>query len=61
MGFNRRIVVSEARCAVRININCDEHLAWIAKRWLKGERSAILRDSFCIRRADRLIRRLGNG
>jgi hypothetical protein len=38
MGLNRRIVVSEARCAVRINIDCDDHLAWIAKRWLKGER-----------------------
>jgi hypothetical protein len=38
MGLNRRIVVSEARCAVRINIGCDDHLAWIAKRWLKGER-----------------------
>jgi hypothetical protein len=38
MGSNRRIVVSEARCAVRINIDCDDHLAWIAKRWLKGER-----------------------
>jgi hypothetical protein len=37
MGLNRRIVVSEARCAVRINIGCDDHLAWIAKRWLKGE------------------------
>jgi hypothetical protein len=23
---------------VRINIDCDDHLASIAKRWLKGER-----------------------
>jgi hypothetical protein len=38
MGLHRRIVVSEARCAVRINIDRDDHLAWIAKRWLKGER-----------------------
>ena len=30
--------VREGRCAVRINIDCDDHLAWIAKRWLKGER-----------------------
>jgi hypothetical protein len=38
MGLHRRIVVSEARCAVRINIDRDDHLAWIAKRWLRGER-----------------------
>jgi hypothetical protein len=48
MGLNRRIVVSEARCAVRINIDCDDHLAWIAKRCLKVSASAILRDSWVI-------------
>jgi hypothetical protein len=37
MGLHRRIVVSEVRCAVRINIDRDDHLAWIAKRWLKAD------------------------
>jgi hypothetical protein len=37
MGLNRRIVVSEARCAVRINIDCDDHL--------RGSRNAGLKVS----------------